>query len=150
MRDFIRRCYIGWKYFKFGFHIGEKKHMPEAFIRELNEWSEETFGEDHTLGTINHLRKEAEEYKEAYLNYCDTLHKPFRYPKEINNAHLEFIKEAADVQMLLWDGLKREGIHFATLLWYCQKKLEINKKRNWGPKNEEGFFEHVKDNNNEG
>ncbi len=93
---------------------------------KLFEWSSATFGtpqERGPEGPLNHLRKEINE----------AIDDP------------DDIVEFADMYMLLSDAASRAGHSMSDVLYASIEKLLVNKKREWGPINADGFSEHVRD-----
>lgn len=91
---------------------------------EAFRWSSETFGSDIVCGPeapLAHLRKEIDEVLED--------------PKAI--------EEWADVLLLVLDGISRAGYSVDAVEHAAWTKLDINRKRKWGPPNAEGFSEHT-------
>jgi len=90
---------------------------------DLKSWTEKQFPQRTTSSILAHLRKETEEVEGD--------------PKDI--------MEYADCMMLLLDAASYNGVRASDILTACYTKLSINKKRNWGSPNDQGFVEHVKD-----
>jgi len=108
-----------------GFYNGG--YDPTGDFQELQiniaNWSNATFGPgQRTEGMIAHLLKEVQELHEE--------------PNDL--------EEYADCLMLLIDAAYSVGFDMKKLLKATQKKLEINKKRKWGPQNQDGSIEHVR------
>lgn len=55
------------------------------------------------------------------------------------------LMEYADVFALMLSALYSSGYSFEDLVGAMREKLVINQSRNWGPANEFGFVEHVRD-----
>lgn len=106
-------------------------HDVDSLQAQLFEWSSATFGSAEKCGPegpLNHLRREIDEALET--------------PSDI----MEF----ADMYMLLSDAASRAGHRMSDVLDASVTKLEINKKRQWGKPNAEGFSEHVRGKSREG
>ena len=89
---------------------------------DLKSWTEKQFPTRSLESITNHLKKEIQEL----------LDDP------------DDIMEFADCFMLLLDAASYQG-HKMSDIWRAMgKKLEINKNRQWGEPNEEGFVEHIK------
>ncbi len=91
---------------------------------EAFRWSSETFGSDAVRGPeapLAHLRKEIDEVL----------------------ADPTDIEEWADVLLLVLDGISRAGYSTDAVEHAAWAKLDKNRKRKWGPPNEQGFSEHV-------
>lgn len=54
------------------------------------------------------------------------------------------VMEYADCFMLLLDAARVSGYTADVVLAAAWVKLEVNKKREWGPPNEDGSVEHVR------
>jgi hypothetical protein len=102
---------------------------PHALQREAYEWSLATFGAVGPAGPLNHLRREIDEVIAAHEEGDDAT----------------TLVEFADCYLLLNDALSRAGLTVADLFAAARRKLEINKRREWGAVNAEGFAEHVRD-----
>lgn len=100
-----------------------EKHRERKSLQErVGEWGDATFGhegEQSLEGIVNHLEEEAEELGET--------HDP---------------EEAADCLMLLFQHAHTKGYD---LLEETEKKLEVNKDREWGEPDEDGVVRHVKE-----
>lgn len=51
--------------------------------------------------------------------------------------------EWADCMMLFLDSARRAGLTASDLISVTYEKLEINKRRKWGPPNADGFQKHI-------
>lgn len=90
---------------------------------ELGKWSDGQFGYNRKPhSSIEHLKKEVDEL----------LEKPYS------------VEEYGDCLMLLLDAARRAGITGSALMEQAYKKLEINKKREWGKPDDKGIVEHKK------
>ena len=97
----------------------------DAIQRDLFEWSSATFGDASVRGPegpLNHLRKEIDEII----------------------ADPDDITEFADAYMLVSDAASRAGHKMSEVCDAAVDKLEVNKRRTWGPVNADGFSEPVK------
>lgn len=94
------------------------------FIAEYLVWANDTFPDGTAWSAAAHLEREAFELNE-------TVKKIIPNPEE-----------AADVLMLLLFVCDKQDWN---LLAEARKKFEINKVREWGQPNAEGFVEHVRD-----
>ena len=101
--------------------VGVKMSKWDAFQKENGKWSDETFGVSWPEAALEHLKKEIEELLE-------TPYSPFEY---------------ADCMILLLDAARKIGLRAETLLLLCKIKLEINKRRKWGPPDKNGVVEHI-------
>lgn len=103
---------------------GTQKNVLQTLQDNVSEWSDATFGPgQRTEGMIAHLALEVQELKESP----------------------ESIKEYADCFMLLIDVAGSVGFNMDDLVRATFDKLEVNKKRKWGPTNEDGSVEHVRE-----
>jgi len=90
---------------------------------EVAIWSIKTFGSSRPPSApLNHLIKEVKEVIDA------------------PHDRMEF----ADCFLLILDAASKAGINTEQLLTAAFKKLEINKKRQWGEPNKNGVVEHIK------
>lgn len=104
--------------------MGSNMSKWDDFQEENGKWADETFGPNVSQDAIiAHLKKEVEELAQ----YPDSAY------------------EYADCMILLLDAAKRVGISASFLLECCKDKLEINRKRKWGPPDKDGVIEHIKD-----
>lgn len=112
----------------------------QHLMNETGTWSDKTFGDgkfsqSRSISISYHLQKEAKELTEA-------LEKYFSDPSDANtDAALE---EFADVILLLLDSAGHFGMSARQMIMEGFKKLEINKKRQWGKPDEHGVVEHVR------
>lgn len=95
--------------------------VPEVRAQHA-EWSDQTFGAVDKVGGVGCLKHLAKEAIEAAENPGD-------------------LSEWADIQLLLWDAMRREGITDDQLIAAVEEKLEINKKRSW-PEPKDGEPRH--------
>jgi hypothetical protein len=99
----------------------------EEFCRLQGEWSQATFGTDQErgpIGALKHLEKEA---REAQLQPSD-------------------IFEYVDCLFLVVDASRRAGFTWQHILDTAFEKLEINKRRKWGPRTGEDVpVEHIRE-----
>lgn len=98
----------------------------QKFQDDLAQWTDATFGENRAPSrSLHHLKEEVEE---LILDEYD---------------HYEY----ADAFILLLDCARRAGLTAKDLLAKAYEKLEINKKRKWGPPDANGVRHHIKDAN---
>lgn len=86
-----------------------------AWMQKREAWSRDTFGTNYKRGPVGpakHLRKEVDEYLAA-----DTQ----------KNAG----EEIADMLFLIFDVATRSGFTFAEIVYQLERKLSINKTREW-------------------
>jgi hypothetical protein len=91
--------------------------------KDLYQWASKQFKGQPVSGKFSHLRKEIDELE----------------------AEQQDIMEYADCYMLLMDIASNNGILLSDIHAAAERKLEINKKRNWGKQNKDGSICHVKD-----
>lgn len=97
----------------------------EKFVRQAHaEWSDKTFGTPDKVGCIGPLKHLAKEAIEAAENPGD-------------------LSEWADIQLLLWDAMRRAGISDDMLLQAVTRKLAVNMRREW-PEPKDGEPRHHK------
>lgn len=95
----------------------------EKFIKERNEFSSSRFGTPEVrscLGPLHHLKEEVQEL--------------------IDNPKDEM--EWADCFLLLLDAAWRNGHSLQDLLDFSERKLEINKNREW-KLDKNGVYKHI-------
>ena len=91
----------------------------EQLFKDIVEWQNQVFTQATSQSRVEHLYREARELKE---NPSDAA-------------------EMADVLFLLVGLAAGEGVN---LLEAGRKKLEINKRRQWGQPDAQGVVEHVR------
>lgn len=123
--------------------IAEPLHglKEEAF-----EWANETFGHfRNPVSAINHLKKEADELIEA----IEKLKQVVQASKPETGDLVRLINQAgdeyADCFLLILDAASSSGITAAELIRLAKAKLEINKNRKWGKRDENGVVEHIRE-----
>lgn len=89
---------------------------------DIGVFTDKTFGESTPQSKAHHL---AEEAMEAAADPSDIL-------------------EWADCTILLLDAVRKAGFTTDDLYAAVQRKMEINKSRKWGDKDENGVVRHVK------
>lgn len=97
----------------------------QQFWNAQAEWSRATFGSDSErdhVGPLKHLAKEA---VEAQMRPADLV-------------------EIADCQFLVFDAARRAGMTLEQLFETCERKLEINKAREWNRPTSDEPVEHVR------
>lgn len=100
-------------------------------------WSQSTFGSDEErgpLGPLDHLKKEAEEAKVAWIMNHD-----------IGGDRGIVAEEFADCFLLVLDAARRAGIKSLDLIRAAGEKLEVNKARQWSKPQPDSPVEHVRD-----
>lgn len=97
----------------------------------IQEWSGKTFGEgpSRIIPNLKHLKKEIPELIKTIEDHGN--------PDE---TEMEF----ADCFILLFQAAARYGLTAKDIKLICEKKMEINKKRNWGKPDKDGVVEHVR------
>lgn len=89
---------------------------------DIGVFTDKTFGESTPQSKAHHL---AEEAMEAAADPSDII-------------------EWADCTILLLDAVRKAGFTTDDLYAAVQRKMEINKSRKWGDKDENGVVRHVK------
>lgn len=92
--------------------MNNKPDPLEEFWKELEEWSNRTFGPTShrgPLGPLKHLRKEINEAIDSPYN----------------------LEEYADLLFLVFDSCRRAGFSYETLVSVVNYKLTKNKNRIW-------------------
>lgn len=89
---------------------------------DIGVFTDKTFGESTPQSKAHHL---AEEAMEAAADPSDII-------------------EWADCTILLLDAVRKAGFTTDDLFAAVQRKMEINKSRKWGEKDENGVVRHVK------
>ena len=109
--------------------IGAMVKLGEALLdlaADQSAWSQATFGSDierGPLGALKHLEKEA---REAQADPTDVM-------------------EYADCLILLLDASRRAGMSPLDLIQYAQKKMAVNRGRQWPTPTADQPVEHVRD-----
>jgi hypothetical protein len=89
---------------------------------DIGVFTDKTFGDSTPQSKAHHL---AEEAMEAAADPSDII-------------------EWADCTILLLDAVRKAGFTTDDLYAAVQRKMEINKSRKWGDKDENGVVRHVK------
>lgn len=89
---------------------------------DIGVFTDKTFGESTPQSKAHHL---AEEAMEAAADPSDII-------------------EWADCTILLLDAVRKAGFTTDDLYAAVQRKMEINKSRKWGDKDENGVVRHIK------
>jgi hypothetical protein len=97
------------------------------FWFQQSRWSQETFGSDQERGPrgpILHLVKEVKEVLDALNEVSGHAYDSgYKFPVQM---------ELVDCFFLVTDAARRSGLTYEDFMNLVFKKLEINKKRNWG------------------
>lgn len=114
-------------------------------IQELQDKAYETA--NHLFGTgrngipqMHHLKEECDEVIEAITIHNKNQNLPVI---EIKGTKDVVGMEYADCLLLLLDSAANFGFNTKELIEYANRKLEINKKRNWGKPDENGVIKHI-------
>lgn len=94
-----------------------------ALQREQGKWAQGTFPAQTIVAKIKHLRKEVDELLE---NPTDR-------------------SELADCFLLLLDIARKNNMTASDLFEASVAKFRINQMRKWGPPDEDGICEHVRE-----
>lgn len=100
---------------------------PNDLQYDQVQWSKATFPDEQVWGLLAHLKKEIDEI-------AGTIG---------NGSVPELAEEFADAYLLLIDAAGRCEIAASEIMTAAREKLEVNKRRKWGPLNADGFSEHV-------
>jgi NTP pyrophosphatase (non-canonical NTP hydrolase) len=114
----------------------------QQFMDAHSEWANGVFGETPVTGPLKHLVEELTSELLPELsgdpNQNDRIEDP---------SHFEHVKEEfADCFILLFHAAKKYGLSAEEIFAAMQAKFEKNKKRKWGPVDENGVSHHVKEN----
>lgn len=122
------------------------ENRAQQFWDKQAVWSNATFGDEEErgpLGPLKHLEKEAKESQGEAQWLVDNPNGDWPYiRKEEVQSRLEM--EIADCLFLTFDAARRARMTLDSLLDTAFQKLEINKKRQWGPRTADGPVEHVR------
>lgn len=100
----------------------------------IAEWSDASFGKtDRTIGILNHLKEEVEEVIEAKNNYEED-------PTGL--AQHRMASEFADCLILILDAARKSDLNTDLLLQASEYKMTINRNREWGDPNKQGYHKH--------
>ncbi len=109
----------------------ERKRSIEDILKDYNKWASNQFPNSTAISSLIGLKREIEEVIEE-INL-----ESFYHDKE------RLAIEYADCLMYIIDSSRRSGIDEAELFMYFDKKLEINKKRDWKINNDKSYS-HIK------
>ena len=90
---------------------------------DIGVFTDKTFGQSTPQSKAHHLSEEA---LEAAADPQDII-------------------EWADCTILLLDGVRKAGFTTEELYQAVLKKMEINRARKWGPRDENGVCHHIED-----
>ena len=97
--------------------------LSEKLYREINRWTEETFGKDRDpFHVLEHLREEVHEL-EVEID---------KYKRGLRKNQEDILMEYADVQILLWNLMGTMKICHNRCMEAVAIKMAQNKKRKWG------------------
>lgn len=102
--------------------------MNKRQFEEITKWQNKTFGQAVALSKIAHLAEELQEL----VNDLKSGNKDKR---------LEF----ADCFILLFGAAASDGMSYEKILEAIEEKMLINYQRKWGPPNENGVVNHIRD-----
>jgi NTP pyrophosphatase (non-canonical NTP hydrolase) len=101
--------------------------MTKEMFEWITKWQKETFTQATPLSAINHLKEELVEL--------------------IDSAHLgnrqDATKEYADCFLLLFGSAALYGLSYDDICKAINDKMEINKARQWGKVNDQGYVKHI-------
>lgn len=120
---------------KLSLEAGEEKEPLQAFMDDVHEWADNTFGKERTaLAPLYHLKKEVDEAILAIQNEDHLI--DFQ---KIRNTK----KELADCFILILNATSKYGLTFNDLFETAKDKMKINKSRKWGEPDNNGVVEHI-------
>jgi len=90
--------------------------------KKISDWQDATFPSATIDSMFRHMISELKELSE-----------------KLDDPHAA-AEELADMQHLLFGIASKMGFSLHDI---TNKKFKINKKRSWGPQNEQGFIEHM-------
>lgn len=102
--------------------------MTKEMFEEITAWQREIFTKATALSAAIHLKEESFELVEAIENYAPG--------KRIDH-------EYADVLLLAFGSASLYGFTYEDVCRIINEKMEINKRRQWGKVNEQGYVKHV-------
>jgi hypothetical protein len=113
----------------YGFITYELGDRLGDLVTDQSEWSQATFGSDAhrgPLGALKHLAKEAVEAQESV------------------GCKADFTEEMADCLLLVLDASRRGGVKVMQLIEAAQKKMLVNRAREWPKPTSDEPVEHVR------
>lgn len=111
----------------------------QKFMDEHLEWAVATFGKTPPAAPLHHLLKEIENELIPELSPQPSL------DRLMDAAHFAHVKEEfADCFILFFHAVKKYDITAEELFAAALAKFEKNKKRQWGPVDENGVSQHIK------
>ncbi len=109
----------------------ENTNEVQAFMDDVHQWADVTFGKDRTaIAPLHHLKKEVDEAIEA-MN---------------SQVLFDIREELADCFILILNATSKYGLEFNTLFSDAKEKMVKNKTRKWGKPDENGVCLHIKEN----
>lgn len=110
------------------------------------EWSDKTFGDgERKVAMANHLKKEVDELEEELIWLEVVSDSPEVSKKEKTESWEAAAMEVADCLLLILDLASHLNIAADELIDLGFKKQIINEGRIWGPPDENGVCEHLRD-----
>lgn len=119
-------------YIIIGIRYKNKEIIVNKLLEDYNNWASKQFPNSTSLSSLIGLEREIIEVKEKLFEQEVGL---------INDEALKF--EYVDCLMYLIDSARRSGISIEQLFIHFEKKLEINKNRDWKI-NSDNSYSHVK------
>lgn len=117
-----------------------KQPSIQEFMDQHLDWAETTFGKTPPAAPLHHLLKEIDK---ELIPELSPSPKDERLFDQDHFAHVR--EEFADCFILLMHAVKKYDISFDELYAAALEKFEKNKKRKWGPMDENGVSEHIKE-----
>lgn len=108
--------------------------MREKQFEEITAWQRKTFPGGDTESKIAHLREEVEELSTAvHFGYGDVV----------------VGEEFADCFLLLFGAASAYGFTYKQICDAIDRKMDINKKREWGKPDKNGVVKHIEKGGNQ-
>jgi hypothetical protein len=119
--------------------------MKKRTLRTLQDdhgaWVNTMFPTQGFTAKLAHMKKEIVELEEAFMQYALAPRDENQQPPSLSPVFFEL----ADCQLLLIDMARFVGLSAEAHIENCYTKLEICKRRQWGPPNPDGSIEHIRE-----
>ena len=116
----------------------------KAFLNEMHEWQQETFGQATPMSKLKHLEEEINELMDSFMVYDYCVINKENNEAIPSDVATQLESEFADCFFLLFGSLYAHGANMDDLLQWMKDKLEVNKKRKWGKPDDDGVVKHIK------
>jgi len=114
----------------------------QDFVNEVSAWAAQTFpASSHmALPKLHHLRKEVDEliYEMEHTGHAMEIFEAEMQDKKVR-------EEFADCVILLLQAVDRYGMSMEDMLNEAKSKFRKAQSRKWGPPDEHGVIEHIRD-----